>query len=96
MIRNVIPHLGGNGPPCPSSWEQLSLSWLGSNGLMGWRWRRGNVGGLRGKGLKASMGSITIGSGRSVLRVTPHTPFIDFPRVFRVLIPWLRFYPLSP
>ena len=23
----AIPHLGGNGPPCPSSWEHLSLGW---------------------------------------------------------------------
>ena len=38
-----------------------SLSWLGSNGLMRWEWMRGRVGGLRGKGIKASMGSITIG-----------------------------------
>ena len=30
---------------------------------MGMVWRRGSVGGLRGKGLKASMGSITIGKG---------------------------------
>ena len=61
MKRNVIPRLGGNGPPCPSSWE--NLSWLGSNGSIGWRWRRGSVGGLRGKGLKESMGNITIGKG---------------------------------
>ena len=27
---------------------------------------------------------------RSVLRVTPHPPYIVFPRDFRVLIPWLR------
>ena len=26
---------------------------------------------------------------RSVLRVTPHPSFIEFPRGFRVLIPWL-------
>ena len=25
--------LGGNGPPCPNSWEHLS--WFGSNGSMG-------------------------------------------------------------
>ena len=31
MKRNVIPHLGGNGPPCPSSWEHLSL-------LVGKKW----------------------------------------------------------
>ena len=46
------------------------------------------MGGLRGKGLKASMGSITIGKGRSVLRVTPHPPFIAFSSGFRVLSPW--------
>ena len=28
-----------------------------------WMWRRGDVGGLRGKGLKASMRNITIGKG---------------------------------
>ena len=59
-----------------------------------WRWRRGSVGGFRGKGLKASTGSITIGNGRSVLRVTPHPPFIYFPRGFRVLSPWSGFQPL--
>ena len=42
------------------------------------------------KRFKASMGSVTIGNGRSVLRVTPHPPFIAFPRGFRVLIPWSR------
>ena len=65
----------------------LSLGW-GSMGQWIWTWRRGIVGGLRGKGLKASTGSITIGKGRSVLRVTPHPPFIAFPRGFRVLSPW--------
>ena len=25
--KEAIPHLGGNGPPCPSSWEHLSLGW---------------------------------------------------------------------
>ena len=54
------------------------------------------MGGLRGKGLKASMGSVTIGIGRSVLRVTPHPPFIAFPRGFRVLSPWSGIYPLLP
>ena len=32
----IIPHLGGNGPPFPSSWEHLSLGW-GSNGLEKWK-----------------------------------------------------------
>ena len=50
--------------------KKLYLTWVemghhalahGSNGSMGWRWRRGNVGGLIGKGLKASTSSITIG-----------------------------------
>ena len=59
-----------------------------------WRWRRGSVDVLRGKGLKASMGSITIGNGRSVLRVTPHPPFIVFPRDFRFLSPWSGIQPL--
>ena len=44
------------------------------------------MGGLRDKGLKASMGSITIDNGRSVLRVTPHPPFIAFPRGFKPLV----------
>ena len=61
---------------------------LGWGALAQWRWRRGSVGGLRGKGLKAPMGSITIGKVRSVLRVTPHPPFIAFRRGFRVLSPW--------
>ena len=43
-----------------------------------WKWRRGNVGGLRGKGLKASMGSITVCKGEVLFRVTPHPPFIAF------------------
>ena len=33
---------------------------LGWGAMAQWKWRRGSVGGLRGKGLKASMGSITI------------------------------------
>ena len=49
---------------------------------------RESVGGLRGKGLKESTGNITIGNGRSVLRVSTHPPFIAFPRGFRVLSPW--------
>ena len=31
--NEIIPHLGGNGPPCPSSWEHLSLGWE----AMAWR-----------------------------------------------------------
>ena len=31
--NEIIPHLGGNRPPCPSSWEHLSLGW----GAMDWR-----------------------------------------------------------
>ena len=31
---------------------------------------------------------------RSVLRVTPHPPYIAFPRGFRVLIPWSGLQPL--
>ena len=54
---------------------------LGAMAQWEWKWKRGSVGGLRGKGLKASMGSITLGNGRSVLRVTPDPPFIDFLRV---------------
>ena len=64
---------------------------LGAMAQWEWKWRRGSVGGLRGKGLKASMGSITIGNGRIPLRVTPHPPFIAFPRGFRVLSPWSGF-----
>ena len=33
---------------------------------------------------------------RSVLRVTPHPPYIVSPKGFRVLSPWSRLYPLSP
>ena len=36
---------------------------LGAMAQWEWMWRRGNVGGLRGKGLKASTGNITIGKG---------------------------------
>ena len=75
--------MGHHSQACGST----SLDW-GAMGQWGWRWRRGSVGGLRGKGLKASTGSITIGNERSVLRVTPHPPFIAFPRGFRVLSPW--------
>ena len=84
--NEIIPHLGGNGPPCPSSWEHLTLGW-GAIAWRKWRWRRGRVGGLRARGLKASTGSITICKMRSVLRVTPHPPYIVFPRGFRVLSP---------
>ena len=63
---------------------------LGEMAQWEWKWRRGNVGVLRGKSLKTSTNSITVGNGRSVSRVTPHPPFIDFPRGFRVLIPWSR------
>ena len=66
-----------------------SLGW-GEMAQWEWTMRRGSVGGLIGKGLKASAGIITIGNGRSVLRVTPHPPFIDFLRGFRVLNPWSR------
>ena len=41
----------------------LSLLVGGAMAQMEWMWRRGNVGGLRGKGLKASTNSITIGKG---------------------------------
>ena len=53
-------------------------------------WKRGGCGWLeRQRGLKESMGSITVCK-RSVLRVTPHPPFIDFFWGFRVLSPWSR------
>ena len=32
-LTEIIPHLGGNGPPCPSSWYHLSLGWE----VMAWR-----------------------------------------------------------
>ena len=70
-----------------------SLGW-GAMAQWGWIWRRVSVGGLRGKVIKASTSSVTIGNGRSVLRVTPHPPFIAFQRGFRVLSPWSGFYPL--
>ena len=34
--KEAIPHLGGNGIPCPSSWEHLSLGWEAM------AWRNGN------------------------------------------------------
>ena len=37
-----------------------SLEW---GAMAQWKWRRGSVGGLRGKGLKASTGSITVCKG---------------------------------
>ena len=55
---------------------------LGAMAQWEWKWRRGSVGGLRGKGLKASMGSITIGNGRSVLRVNPPPSFYRFSKAF--------------
>ena len=39
-----------------------SLGW-GEMVQWEWKWRRGSVGILRGKGLKASMGNITIDKG---------------------------------
>ena len=54
--------LGGNGTPCPSSWEHLS--WLGSNGSRGMEMEERECGWLeRQMCLKASMGSITICKG---------------------------------
>ena len=37
-INEIITHLGGNGPQCPSSWEHLSPSWEAM------AWRNGNGG----------------------------------------------------
>ena len=69
------------------------LSWLGSNGLEKWRWRRGRVGGLS-KRSQSIHGQHNNRQVRSVLRVTPHPPYIVFPRGFRVLSPWSRLQPL--
>ena len=54
--RQAIPSLvemGHHAMACGST----SLGW---GALVQWKWRRVSVGGLRGKGLKASTGSITI------------------------------------
>ena len=63
-----------------------SLGW-GTNGSMemeerecGWLERQ------RSQGIHGKHNNM---QGRSVLRVTPHPPFIAFPRGFRVLTPWL-------
>ena len=75
-----MPYLG----EAPLSWQ-----W-GSYGSKG-EWMRGSVGGLRGKWSQGiHLGSITVCKGGIVLRVTPHPPFIVFPRDFRVLSPWSR------
>ena len=77
--------MGHHAQACGST--ALSLGWE-AMAQWRWRWRRESVGGLKGKGIKASMGSITIGKGRSCLRVTPHPPFVAFSRGFKVLSPW--------
>ena len=49
---------------------------------------RGDVGGFRDKGSQGIHGQYNSMQGRSVLRVTPHPPFIAFFWGFRVLSPW--------
>ena len=65
----------GIGPPCPGL--KKHLSWMGELWLNG-RWMRGSVGGLRDKGSQGIHGQHNSMQGRSVLRVTPHPPFIAF------------------
>ena len=61
MQRNIIPSLVEMGHHALAH-GNTSLGW-GEMAQWEWRWRKGSVGGLRGKGLKASTGSITIGKG---------------------------------
>ena len=75
----------GIGPPCPGLKKHLSL--LDGGAMAQCRWRRGSVGGLRDKGSQGIHMQHNSMQGRSVLRVTPHPPFIAFFGVFRVLSP---------
>ena len=61
MQRNIIPSLVEMGHHALAH-GSTSLGW-GAMAQWEWRWRIGSVGGLRGKGLKASTGSITISKG---------------------------------
>ena len=87
--NEIIPHLGGNGPPYPSSWEHLSLDcgeqWLGE---MEMKEREG--GWFESKRSQSIHGKHNNMQMRSVLRVTPYHPYIVLPRGFRVLSPWSR------
>ena len=80
----------------PSLWVEMghhalacgNTPLLDGRAMAQWRWRRGSVGGLRDKGSQGIHGYHNSMQGRSVLRVTPHPPFIAFLRGFRVLSPW--------
>ena len=50
------------------------------------------MGGLRDTGSQGIHGKHNSMQGRSVLRVTPHPPFIAFLGTFRVLNPWSEIY----
>ena len=84
---------GGNGPPCPSLWKHFSWMgelWLNGNGGEGvWVAWEANV----SQGIHEQHNNM---QGRSVLRVTPHPPFIAFPRGFRVLSLGQGFSPFHP
>ena len=85
-INDIIPRLGGNGPPCPSSWEHLSLGWEKWLDEMDMEERES--GWFESKRSQSIHGKHNNRQVRSVLRVPPHPPFIVFPRDFRVLSPW--------
>ena len=65
-------------------WNWATMPWieeapLFDGGAMAhWRQRRGSVGVLRDKGSQGIHGKHNNMQGRSVLRVTPHPPFIAF------------------
>ena len=67
--NEIIPHLGGNGPPCPSSWEHLSLGWE----AMAWVKEMGEreSGWFERKRSQSIHGQHNNRQVRSVLRVTP-------------------------
>ena len=87
--QKIIP-LGGNGPPCPSLEKHLSLLEMGEPWLKGKMDER-ECGWLERQMVSRNpLGQHKSMQGRNVLRVTPHPPFIVFPRDFRVLSPWSR------
>ena len=87
--NEIIPHLGGNGPPCPSSWEHLSLGW-GEQWLGEMEMKERESVWFESKRSQSIHKKRNNRKVRSVLRVTPHPPYIVFPRDFRVLSPWSR------
>ena len=80
-----IPSLGWKWATIPKLVEAPLLVgelWLNGNGGEGvWVALEANV----SQGIHGQHNNM---QGRSVLRVTPHPPFIAFPRGFRVLSPW--------